>query len=109
MSKIGRQSETNGIKDFKLAVLIRSIMDMVDGRLVFEDNMQGKIIRGVFFEKADFDYPIQHNLGRTVTDYIILNKNNYSSFRNGKQTSTPDRIYISCNTANTTADILILG
>ena len=74
MAKIGRQSETNGIGDYKVANLLRNIMDMVDGRLTIDANIQGKIIRNFYFEKADFDYPIVHNLGRVINDYVILNQ-----------------------------------
>jgi hypothetical protein len=49
MAKIGRQSETNDIKDYRVANLFRNIMDMVDGRLTIDDNIQGKIIRNVLF------------------------------------------------------------
>jgi hypothetical protein len=109
MSKIGRQSETNGMKDYKVANLFRNIMDMVDGRLTIDDNIQGKIIRNVLFTDADFDYPIVHNLGRVINDYVILNQNNYAMFRQGDQTNTAQRLYLRCDTAGVTATILIWG
>jgi len=107
--KIGLQANTNAIKDQNAAILLRQTMDMVDGRLVIGDNLQGKIIRNVLFTEADFDYPIVHNLGRVVNDYVILNQNNYALFRQGDQTNTAQRLYLRCDTPGVTATILIWG
>ena len=107
--KIGKQSETNFIPDYRLATLLLTIMNIVDGKLTMGDNLQGRMVRGILFEQANFDYPIQHNLGRNVQDWVILNKNQFADFANGQVGSTINRLYLRCNTPNTRADILIWG
>lgn len=107
--KIGRESEANAVSDFRLANLLRNIILTVDGNLSIGDNIQGKIVRGVLFKVANFDYPVEHNLGRVITDYVILNQNGFARFMLGLQTPTKNRLYIRSDTANITADVLILG
>lgn len=112
MPKTGTLSQINAVEDYNTSLILKSIVNLVDGGLTFGDNIQGKIIRNIFFHSTALDIPIDHNLGRVTTDFIVLNCNTFARFRRGQaQGSLPtqDRLYIQCDVANTTADILILG
>lgn len=107
--KIGQVNRASSIKDYNIATLCRDIIDIVDGRLTFEDNIQGKIVRNVYFHAANFNVPVVHNLNRTINDFLIVGSDQFALFKRGTQAPTQDRLYLQCDTANTYADVLILG
>lgn len=107
--KIGQVNRTSSVKDYNIATLLRDIIDIVDGRLTFEDNIQGKIIRNVYFHAANFNIPVVHDLNRTINDFIIVGSDQFALFKRGTQEPTNNRLYIQSDTANTYADVLILG
>ena len=107
--KIGQVNRVSSVKDYNVSTLLRNIIDIVDGRLTFEDNIQGKIIRNVFFHEANFNMPIVHNLNRTIKDFLIVGTDKFALFKRGTQEPTENRLYVQCDTAQTYADILILG
>lgn len=107
--RIGRTIDVNSFGDYKLANILKDIIGVVDGRLSKEDNLQGRLISNFFFETANFNYPLDHNLGRIVSHFIVLKKNQFSDFMSGTIAPTSNRIYIQCNTPNTTADLFIWG
>jgi len=107
--KINKLSELIGVKDYNISIILRTILQVCDGQLTFGDNVQGKIMRGVLIPFANTDFPIQHDLNRTVTDFIVLKKNAFADFKAGETTPTNTRLYLQSDTANVTIDILILG
>lgn len=107
--KIGRTVDMNAIADYKIANALKQILRVVDGQLSVGDNIAGVIVRRVFFVQANFDLPVEHNAGRVLSDFIILNKDKFADFKKGNVSATQTRTYIQCDTAGTTADILFLG
>lgn len=105
--RIGRLSDIAGIKDYKISVILKAIVQVVDGQLSFGDNIQGKIMRNIVFN-ANLDTPIVHELGRITNDFIVIGVNDYARFKRGSIGPTQDRIYLMCD-SNVIADILVLG
>lgn len=107
--RVGAQAQINALSDPNLAKILRSLTNIIDGQLSFGDNIQGKIVRQVYFHAANFNIPIDHDLGRLTLDYVTLNTSGYCQFRLGRADHTANRIYIQCDTAGILADFLILG
>lgn len=107
--KINKLSELIGIKDYNTSIILRTIIQVCDGQLTFGDNIQGKIMRDVLIPFANTDFPIQHDLNRIVSDFIVIKKDAFADFKIGDAAPTNRRLYLQSDTANVTIDILILG
>lgn len=107
--RVGRIIDVNSFGDYKLANILRDIIGIVDGKISKDDNLLGKVMTNFSFEKANFNYPLDHNLGRMVQHFVVLKKSDFSDFKIGTLAPTNNRIYIQCDTPNIIADIFVWG
>lgn len=91
---------------------LKSMQDAINGNLTFGNgenstrlgNFFGQT-KEVFFKNADQDYEVPHDLGRVPVGIILLNFNADGAVVRPSNAGswTPTRLFVRCDTANTTA------
>ena len=95
-------SNVPNLEDLKRfsSILFGQIASAVNGGLSLPDNFFGQAI-SVTFSAANTDTPLDHNLNKIVTNYIVLNRSANMVIFNGSGASTSSRIYLQSSAAGT--------
>lgn len=88
----------DSIDDIKrfISQTVAQIITIVNGRITFADNFDGKAIP-VTFSALGVDTAVVHNLGRLSIGYFIINASAPMSIYNGSQASTESITYLKSN------------
>ena len=84
--------------------LLKSIRSFSDTEREFE-NQLGVTIEDISFASANTNVTITHNLGYTLTGYLVLKCDTYGVFK--FISADNNDIVLQCNTASTTATIRV--
>lgn len=78
-------------------------------RLLNQPNIAtGKIITGkVSHGTPGTEFSFSHNLGRVPIGYVVIGKDKASSIYNGSTANTNALLYLKCDTATVTFDVIV--
>lgn len=84
-----------GTEEFQksVAVALREVADLVNGRLTFEDNSSTSLVT-VTFAGASTTVSVPHTLNRPPIGYIVAKKSAAIHVYDGDKANTSDTLYV---------------
>jgi hypothetical protein len=84
----------------KLSDVIRNILEAVNGRLNFGENIEASEVTAVF-PGANTTIQVSHSLGRVPTGYIVSSKSAAIHVHDGNKENTDKHLYVQASAAGT--------
>jgi hypothetical protein len=88
------------------SIVVRELVDVVNGNLSFGDNFKCTVAT-VSFPSADVEQQIFHNLGRAPVGYVLVSANVAMNLYDGGSANTASELYLKSSAVGT-AKIIIL-
>jgi predicted RNA-binding protein with EMAP domain len=86
--------------------MIDSIIDTVNGKLDFQENIVSSI-HSVVFPSANTQIEVSHGLGKIPTGYILVKASAAMSIYDGTSSNTDNKLYIK-STAQGSATVIVI-
>lgn len=112
MSKVSNQNDFSKITELPdlvryLSAYINELTPIINGKIQFDDNIKSQTVE-VYFDAANQDKTISHNLNKTNVGFLLINKMSSFDVYHGSISDTLSTVTLRSTVAGVTATILII-